>query len=303
MLSVIICTYNPKISYLKQTLAALRSQTLTPTEWELIIVDNNSSNNFAQEIDISWHPNVNIVFEATQGLTPARAKGILSASGNYLLFVDDDNILSKNYLFEIIEINKKWPLIGAFGGSIQGIFEIEPEAWTKDYWYYLALRDVEKDYWSNDPNSSKAEPCGAGLCIRRDVCFQYLENLNNQPQRKRLDRTANSLVSGGDTDMILTALDMGYGMAVFKSLKMQHIIPPERLTEHYLLKLMEGLKYSHIILSKLRGNQDIKYRYDFIDFVKNNYYLFRLKGRAKRFYKAKIRGESKAFRFIEQNQL
>ena len=42
-LSVIICTFNPRVDYLERALAALRAQTVPANRWELIAVDNNSS--------------------------------------------------------------------------------------------------------------------------------------------------------------------------------------------------------------------------------------------------------------------
>lgn len=302
MISVIICTYNPNIHYLNQVLSSLIEQTVDKKNWELILVDNNSSNNFLEEIDISWHPHGKVIFEEKQGLTPARIKGIINSVGEYLVFVDDDNLLESNYLQEVLNIAKKWPTIGTFGGNIDGLFEQEPESWTKEFWYYLALREVNKDFWSNDVGASRAEPCGAGLCIKKEVATRYIDELQNQPLRQKLGRTCSLLTSGEDTDIVLTALEMGFGMGVFKSLRMKHIIPPQRLTEEYLIKLMEGLKFSHIVLSKLR-HQTLKYQYSIIDRFRNFYYLFRLNGQARRFYKAKIKGEMKAFKFIKQNNL
>ncbi|MGV3464692.1 MAG: glycosyltransferase [Heyndrickxia sp.] len=303
MLSVIICTYNPSIIYLNKTLDALKSQTLAQEYWELIIVDNNSSNNFLEKIDTSWHSNIKIVLEERQGLTSARIAGINNSLGEYIIFVDDDNLLENDYLEEALNISKKWPLLGAFGGNIEGLSETPPENWTKEYWYYLAIRSTDKDYWSNDFNASKAEPCGAGLCIKKEVGLRYVTELNDNTLRQRLDRVGTSLISGGDTDIVLTALDMNLGMGVFKSLRMRHIIPKERITEGYLLRLMEGLKYSHIILSKFRKNPKETYEHSMLDKIRNSYYLLKLRGRDRKFYKAKVDGEIKAYQFIKRNNL
>ena len=41
--SVIVCTHNPRLIYLRRVLEALRSQTLPLEQWELLLIDNASS--------------------------------------------------------------------------------------------------------------------------------------------------------------------------------------------------------------------------------------------------------------------
>ena len=50
LLSVLICTHNPRRDYLDQVLAALRAQTLPVAEWELIVVDNASARPVAAKV-------------------------------------------------------------------------------------------------------------------------------------------------------------------------------------------------------------------------------------------------------------
>jgi glycosyltransferase involved in cell wall biosynthesis len=52
MLSVIVCTHNPRQDYLARALAALRDQTLPTNEWELLVVDNASDIHLARTIDL-----------------------------------------------------------------------------------------------------------------------------------------------------------------------------------------------------------------------------------------------------------
>ena len=98
MLSVIICTHNPRTDYFGRCLTALKAQTLPREEWELILIDNASVRDKALHPDLSWHPGARLVHEAKLGLTPARLRGIREASGDLLVFVDDDNVLEGDYL-------------------------------------------------------------------------------------------------------------------------------------------------------------------------------------------------------------
>src|SRR4051794_8039818 len=92
-ISVIICSHNPRLDYLRRTLEALRAQTLSADRWELLVIDNASSLPLQRSADISWHPNASHIVESELGLGPARRRGIHEASAKLLVFVDDDNVL------------------------------------------------------------------------------------------------------------------------------------------------------------------------------------------------------------------
>src|SRR5262249_8494301 len=91
--SVILPTHAPHAGRLARALAGLREQTLPRDRWELLIVDNASPDQgiFAA-VDLHWHSNARIVREERLGLTHARVAGIRAASGDALVFVDDDNV-------------------------------------------------------------------------------------------------------------------------------------------------------------------------------------------------------------------
>jgi hypothetical protein len=54
--SVIICSHNPRDDYLSRVLDALRLQTLSMAQWELLLVDNASNDELRRKWDVSWHP-------------------------------------------------------------------------------------------------------------------------------------------------------------------------------------------------------------------------------------------------------
>src|SRR6266436_6280424 len=98
MLSVIICTHNPRSDYLRRCIEGLRCQKLPYDRWELLVVDNRSDEPLADRIDLSWHPDPHIIREEVLGLTPARLRGIRESMGDLLVFVDDDNVLDVDFL-------------------------------------------------------------------------------------------------------------------------------------------------------------------------------------------------------------
>jgi glycosyltransferase involved in cell wall biosynthesis len=252
-LSVIICTHNPRASYFEKVLNALKAQTLPMEQWELLLVDNASTESLCETIDLGWHFNARHIRENQLGLTPARLRSIQEAQTETLVFVDDDNVLESDYLEIALRISKDWSILGAWGGQTIPEFEEQPPDWTKPYWGYLAVREFDRDKWSNLLHQNETTPCGAGLCVRKVVAEKYAALVNNDPKRKNLGRRGKRLLSGEDIDLACTSCDMGLGMGLFTSLKLMHLMPTSRLSEEYLLRIVEGSTYSQVILNWLRG--------------------------------------------------
>ncbi|MFN9648851.1 MAG: glycosyltransferase, partial [Pseudanabaena sp.] len=131
LISVIICTHNPRLDYLDRVLKALDLQTLSKEMWELLLIDNASKKILSTEIDLSWHPNSRHIREEQLGLTPSRIRGIKESTANTIVFVDDDNVLNLDYLEVTLGISQKWINIGAWGGQVRADFEVNPPDWIK----------------------------------------------------------------------------------------------------------------------------------------------------------------------------
>lgn len=254
-LSVILCTHNPKHAFLSRVLQGLKKQTLDFSGWELIIVDNDSEKPVKDQFDISWHPNSRFVLETKLGLTHARLHGISAATGELLVFFDDDNVPNPDYLEQAREIAFSYPFIGAFGGNQIGEFEIDPPEHLRKYLGMLAVREIDRDKWSN-LYIWDTTPVGAGMVIRKNVAMRYAENVQLDKLRGMMDRKGKSLLSAGDNDMAYTACDMGYGMGLFQSLYLIHIIPKSRLDEKYFLNLTKYMTTSSILLDFIRSKEN-----------------------------------------------
>lgn len=256
MLSVVICSHNPRPAYFAKCLESLRWQTFSLGSWELLIVDNRSDTPLAESIDLAWHPGARVVREETLGLTPARLRGIRESRGDLLVFVDDDNVLDADFLETAQRIMEDRPFLGSWSGQCRPAFEQTPPAWTRRYWGNLVIREFEKDVWSNIPRLSASMPCGAGLCVRRQVAQHYLDLHESGKRAFQLDRNGKSLLSGGDNDLAACACDIGLGVALIASLKLTHLISPERLTEDYLVRLSEGIFFSAVVIAYLRSSTE-----------------------------------------------
>mgnify|MGYP003290991500 CR=1 FL=1 len=107
-ISVIIPSYKPG-TYLWECLDALCNQTLLEKEYELIIVLNGCNQPYASQIQeyIRTHQNYFILLRQTDepGVSNARNIGIDESHGDYIVFVDDDDIVSSTYLENLLKVS------------------------------------------------------------------------------------------------------------------------------------------------------------------------------------------------------
>lgn len=295
--TVVTCSHNPRPAYLEATIRGLKGQTLGVGRWEFILIDNASSPERAPKAQLDWHPGARLIHEPELGLTPARLRGIREAGSDLLVFVDDDNVLDPDYLQNALQVAESKPYLGAWSGQCRPGFEKPAEEWTRRYWGNLALREFDRSVWSNLPHLPESMPCGAGLCVRREVARQYLSLHESGARKITLDRAGKSFASAGDNDLAACACDVGLGVGLFAELRLTHLIPPERLTLEYLAGLCEGIAYSGIIFRSFRESGTLSDRRSgpiarLADLVR----MMRMDRRQRRIYRAWRSGEQRAWR-------
>jgi glycosyltransferase involved in cell wall biosynthesis len=202
------------------------------------------------ELELGWHSNARVVREEELGLTPARLRGIREATGDLLVFVDDDNVLDVDYLEQACRIAEEFPHVGAWGGSCRGEFEVPLPDWAKPYLTGLVVKEIEKDYWSNLKDWSLATPYGAGMCMRKSVADEFARRIEDNRNLRKLGRTGRVLMAGEDSVMAECAIDCGMGTGRFARMGLTHLIPEERLTEDYIVRLYAGFHISSQIAAK-----------------------------------------------------
>lgn len=252
-LSVAICAHDPRRHFLERVLGGLKEQSLDTARWELLLIDNASKEPLRSLYDLSWHPQARYVLLEQLGIAVARQRALQEARGAFTIFVDDDNVLDRNYLAEALRIAEEWPQLGVWGGSTEPEFEVPPPDRLKNYLAVLALRTVDRARWSNVATCSDAEPWGAGMCIRSSVAAAYCAAFDASPIR--LGRRAGiSMIPGEDTEMCVIACNLGLGMGIFPELRLMHLVPQERVSEDYILRATEGIQTGILMIEyKWRG--------------------------------------------------
>jgi glycosyltransferase involved in cell wall biosynthesis len=250
-ISVVICTHNPDVKRLYLCLQGLKDQTLNKSRWELILIDNNSTQSVRRLISNWFGLKMRIIKETKLGLTLARLRGIKASRGNLIIFVDDDNILEKTYLKKAIEIAKGKKRWGVWSGSARGKYFILPNPFWRKLERYLCVREIKKEQESKTLFDWEAMPHGAGMVVRRKVARLYARFCEKNPLRRNMDRTGSHLISGGDNDIALCGYKAGFQYAVTPKMSLLHLIPKERIQPGYFLRIIRGSAYSNHLLTEI----------------------------------------------------
>jgi glycosyltransferase involved in cell wall biosynthesis len=256
-LSVIICSHNPRSDYLQRALDALRAQTLPKQHWELLLVDNRSSDPLSERWDLSWHPNGTHIREEQLGLTFAFLAGIRESKGNVLVLVDDDNVLAPDYLMCALNKMNKYAQVGVWSGTIVPEFEKTPASWKSPFLSYLALNKEEVDRTSRDLESAPL-PIGAGMVFRREVAQAFaLWMAATAPRRNlalsRQGRTPRLYAGQEDTELGIVAIRNGFACGRTPDLQLTHLMPRRRITTRYLFRIARDHSYSHALIYRWHG--------------------------------------------------
>lgn len=248
--SVIVCCYN-SANRLPETLKHLAMQEVpSHISWEIIVVNNASSDNTIQVAKAEWGkykldvPFV-IIDEPMPGLSYARGKGFQTAQYEYCLFCDDDNWLNSQYIKNAFQIMESQPQVAALGGKGEPVASDEKQI----PWIYLnkigyaigAQHEV-----SGDITHKKGQIYGAGAVFRKS---SYFDLKKNGFKSLLSDRKGVKLSSGGDTELCLALVLKGYKIHYSDRLNFKHYIPIERITPEYVFKMKKEKEHSRIAIS------------------------------------------------------
>ena len=236
-ISIIICTYNGGVR-LEKTIAQIALQKGVSFPFEVILVDNNSTDNtskIAKELFLRYNiANYQIVFESKPGVLFARIKGAIIAKYDTLVYCDDDNWLEENYLYNVKAGFDKYPEAGILGAWSTPVFnenQIIPE-WFDHVKECFAI--IDKPSFDRE----RYFVVTAGMAIRKKIA----EAIFNE-KFQFIGRKGNLLLSGEDNEVCEKTIKLGYKVYQLRNLKFTHYLPPNRLTWDYVIRLYIGFGY------------------------------------------------------------
>lgn len=247
--SIIICTYNGA-NNLSDTIQHIAEQKLAPEiKWEVIVVDNASSDNSKEIALEAWNkfgpPSIEfkVLIEKKPGKLYALQYAIQEATYEYLIICDDDNWLQPDYASRAYNLLDSSAEIGALGGrGIPATKGIELPEWFKDYNYAYAVGPQAP---ATGIVKRRAVIWGAGMCTKRSL---YMKMYGRYPSFLT-ECTEFNILSAEDTEYCMRLILKGYRIYYDDDLVYYHYIPEYKLNENFRdEKLIRGFRESDEIL-------------------------------------------------------
>ncbi len=235
-ISVVICCYNSE-KVIRNTLLLLKAQKTEGVAWEVILVDNNSSDNTAGIAAATWAEGpvpLKIVHEPRPGLSNARLKGVATAIYPVISFIDDDNLVPDNWISYHAEVFSK-PEVGILGCNVEGRFEEEPPFWYEEQKYAFATGQLYTENFTEV--TADGAVFGAGMTLRKEI-FEKLRAANWSPLLS--GRIGNKQSGGEDSELCKAARLMGYRIFYTNEIVLGHYILSSRLTWQRLVNMTHG---------------------------------------------------------------
>jgi glucosyl-dolichyl phosphate glucuronosyltransferase len=225
--TVAVLTYN-RARTLRDALAGIVRQNYPADHWEILVVDNNSSDNTAEVVASfsSADPPPRRVVEKSQGLDHARNRAIAEARGDVLVLADDDILVESDWLSQMVApfSSDLAHRIGVVGGEVIPVFPDGLPGWLEGSHRALAFRG------DAGPLPDHQAPMGANFAFPKWV-FTRFGTFDTQ-----LDRQGARLFGGGDSEMIQRIRASGLDVWFVPGARVLHQMSASRLTLRYALR-------------------------------------------------------------------
>jgi glucosyl-dolichyl phosphate glucuronosyltransferase len=239
-LSVIICTRN-RCGLLKKTVEALVHQQCAPWTFEIIVVDNGSTDETKSVVEsfAKRSANLKYLYESRPGIGHARNIGFGTSSGRFIAYLDDDAVPVAGWCAAICKVLQQSGLdadsrLGAIGGPIAPVFEGGKPSWiSPKLGFAYAVVDLGRLARRFPPNRV---PLSANMALPRAV---HEANTWNE-----------ALLMCEEADLCGRIARRGLKFVYIPEMKVHHFIPQARLTVEWLEKryFAEGVAQRYLRL-------------------------------------------------------
>lgn len=281
LISIIICTYN-RAKLLNECLASLSVQSCKDMAWDVIVVDNNCTDN-SVEVAEKWRSklNIRVVKEEKQGLSHARNAGLQNSNAMLVAYLDDDCTVSPGWLAAIADGFQGFPDTACFGGRIN----LRWEGGVQPSWMSDNVRPALGHQELSDGISLVRHVNGGNMIWVRQILLE-LGGFNLS-----LGRVGKIKLAGEESEVQEKARERGLLIRYLPDALAYHWVPKERQTRKHILHLcfMVGKSSSiseHVnnpsVSNTKRFMTTTKYLFDwFFLFVRSIFHeKFQLKGDA-----------------------
>jgi len=247
-ISVIICTLK-RPDQLKKSVLSLIQQTLPESEYEVLVVDNNSQDDTYDLIQgiitTNSSAQISYLMEKEVGLSISRNTGIQAAKAEIIAFIDDDAVADSDWIDELLTIYDEQPEAWSVGGKVLPSWEKEKPEWlTNENFRSLSL--VE---WGDSvrPLTWPERLIGTNCSFRKSV-FIDIGKFNT-----KLGRKGNQLLGNEETEIQERIHYRGKKVFYTPHAIVRHFVPIERMTKDYFYRRSYGNGRTKAILKKNRS--------------------------------------------------
>jgi hypothetical protein len=228
-LSVLIATRD-RAQLLEATLGHLRRQQLDGFDWEVVVVDNGSTDETAAVLErAAEHVPLVVLREPEAGKNRALNRALDAARGRLLVFTDDDMELAPRWLAGYCEAADRWPEYSIFCGPITPIYPDATPAWLREHPYagpaYAKFAPPQEE----GPLTSATLPFGGNYAVRSRVMSGVRFCLKLGPKGK-------SFPLGDETELLRRLCAQGERVVYLPEANTGHCIQPHQITLDWLLK-------------------------------------------------------------------
>ena len=140
--SVCISTFQ-RPQLLEKLLASLENQVIPEgVELEIIVVDNDihrSAKSIFQKFKNSAHIYFSFYSQPLKNISITRNLGVEKASGDYILFIDDDEVASPKWVYHLLNAVDRYNVDGVFGPVLPEFNSKTPEWMWREYFFYKKI--------------------------------------------------------------------------------------------------------------------------------------------------------------------
>lgn len=243
--SVVVATYN-RSDTMRGTIESLMNQECDGFAYEVIVVDNNSTDDTRRTIEelqaTPGYENLHYFFEEQQGVSYARNRGIAEARAPVLAFTDDDIRPANNWVKSINDGFRRFPQVDCIGGKVLPEIGTEFPAWlTSKHWTPLALMDL------GDEAIELHVDTGAGL-VGANMAVRAAALADVGSFRTQLQRVKDGLGSLEDHEMQLRLSAAGKRLMYLPEVIVYAQVFAERLTMTYHRRWYCGHGYFYAVM-------------------------------------------------------